>query len=117
MTTSTSTGVSTSTGMSTGAVGAAVPAAAPRGYGTVAAEPYPWPYDGALRPANTALLCIDWQTDFCGPGGYVDTMGYDLALTRAPLIPTAKVLKAARAAGFTVVHTREGHRADLADCP
>lgn len=89
----------------------------PRSYGTVAAQPYPWPYDGALRPESTALLCIDWQTDFCGPGGYVDTMGYDLALTRAPLIPTAKVLAAVREAGFTVVHTREGHRPDLADCP
>jgi len=86
-------------------------------YGTVAAEPYTWPYDGALRPAVTALICIDWQTDFCGPGGYVDTMGYDLALTRAPLIPTARVLAAARTRGFTVIHTREGHRADLADCP
>src|SRR2546425_8491590 len=81
------------------------------------ADPYPWPFDGTLDPAHTALLCIDWQTDFCGPGGYVDTMGYDLALTRAPLIPTARVLAAARAAGFTVIHTREGHRADLADYP
>jgi nicotinamidase-related amidase len=87
------------------------------GFGTVDAQPYPWPYDGTLRPERTALLCIDWQTDFCGPGGYVDAMGYDLALTRAPLVPTAKVLAAAREAGFTVVHTREGHRADLADCP
>jgi nicotinamidase-related amidase len=89
----------------------------PTTFGTVAAEPYPWPYDGALLPSRTALLCIDWQTDFCGPGGYVDSMGYDLALTRAPLIPTGRVLAAARAAGFTIVHTREGHRADLADCP
>ena len=49
----------------------------------VAAEPYRWPFDGNLRPANTALIIIDMQTDFCGIGGYVDTMGYDLALTRA----------------------------------
>ena len=85
--------------------------------GTVAAEPYAWPYDGNLDPARTALLCIDWQTDFCGPGGYVDAMGYDLNLTRAGLEPTAKVLAAVRSAGFLVVHTREGHRPDLADCP
>ncbi len=91
--------------------------AEPTTYGTVAAEPYPWPYDGVIAPATTALLCIDWQTDFCGPGGYVDTMGYDLALTRTPLAPTARVLAAARAVGMTVVHTREGHRTDLADCP
>lgn len=87
------------------------------GYGPVSAEPYTWPFDGTFTAQRTALLCIDWQADFCGQGGYVDTMGYDLALTRAGLEPTAQVLAAARARGFTVVHTREGHRPDLADCP
>ena len=53
-------------------------------YPVVSADPYSWPYDGDLRPANTALVVIDMQTDFCGVGGYVDKMGYDLALTRAP---------------------------------
>jgi biuret amidohydrolase len=86
-------------------------------YGTVDADPYPWPYDGSIDPAATALVCIDWQVDFCGPGGYVDAMGYDLKLTRAGLAPTAEVLAACRAVGMTVVHTREGHRPDLADCP
>lgn len=37
----------------------------------VPADPYPWPYNGDLRPRNTALFVIDMQIDFCGPGGYV----------------------------------------------
>jgi biuret amidohydrolase len=86
-------------------------------YGPVAAEPYVWPYDGSLDSSTTALLCIDWQTDFCGKGGYVDTMGYDLELTRVGLGPTARVQSAARALDMVVVHTREGHRPDLGDCP
>ena len=86
-------------------------------FSQIAAEPYAWPYDGAIDPAHTALVCIDWQTDFCGKGGYVDAMGYDLNLTRAGLEPTKRVLAAVRERGFTVIHTREGHRPDLSDCP
>ena len=83
----------------------------------VAADPYPWPFDGDLRPQNTALIVIDMQTDFCGIGGYVDKMGYDLSLTRAPIEPIRATLAAMRAGGFHVIHTREGHRPDLSDLP
>jgi biuret amidohydrolase len=83
----------------------------------IAADPYPWPYNGDLRPANTALVIIDMQTDFCGVGGYVDRMGYDLSLTRTPIVPVAAVLAAMRRHGFHVFRTREGHRPDLADLP
>jgi nicotinamidase-related amidase len=86
-------------------------------YGPVDADPYPWPWDGSFEPSTTALLLIDWQVDFCGTGGYVDAMGYDLKLTRTPLEPTSRVLARARQAGFLIVHTREGHRSDLVDCP
>ena len=83
----------------------------------IEADPYAWPFDGDLRPAGTALLVIDMQTDFCGPGGYVDRMGYDLSLTRAPVEPIRRTLAAVRAWGGHVLHTREGHRPDLSDLP
>lgn len=83
----------------------------------VESEPYPFPFNGDLRPENTVLLVIDMQTDFCGIGGYVDKMGYDLSLTRAPIAPIKKVLEVLRAKNFHIMHTREGHRTDLSDLP
>jgi biuret amidohydrolase len=83
----------------------------------VSAEPYDWPYTGAIDLPHTALVLIDWQYDFCGPGGYVDSMGYDIALTRAPIPAVQSMLAAWRARGAPVVHTREGHKPDLSDCP
>jgi nicotinamidase-related amidase len=83
----------------------------------VAAVPYPWPFDGDLRRENTALVVIDMQTDFCGTGGYIDLLGYDISITRGCIEPIRRLLSAFRAKGFPVFHTREGHRRDLADLP
>ena len=83
----------------------------------IQANPYAWPYNGDLKPANTALVVIDMQTDFCGVGGYVDKMGYDISLTRAPIAPLKVLMAAMRKAGYHIIHTREGHRPDLSDLP
>jgi len=83
----------------------------------IQANPYAWPYNGDLKPSNTALVVIDMQTDFCGVGGYVDKMGYDISLTRAPIAPLRKLMAAMRDQGYHIIHTREGHRPDLSDLP
>jgi nicotinamidase-related amidase len=85
--------------------------------GPVAADPYPWPFDGTVTTDRVALICIDWQVDFCGPGGYVDRMGYDVELTRAGLPGAARMQAHARSIGMQVIHTREGHSTDLSDLP
>lgn len=80
---------------------------------TVDARPYPF----AFEPSTTALVIIDMQRDFLEPGGFGETLGNDVSLL-APTIPVVgAVLAAARELGMTVVHTREGHRPDLTDCP
>jgi len=80
---------------------------------TVPADPYPFVFD----PAHAALLIIDMQRDFVEPGGFGETLGNDVSLLRAVIPPLQATLKATREAGITVVHTREGHRPDLSDCP
>jgi biuret amidohydrolase len=72
---------------------------------------------GRIPPANSALLIIDMQRDFCSPGGYADRAGLDINPLRA-IIPNVRALHtAARGAGMLTIFTREGHLPDLSDCP
>jgi nicotinamidase-related amidase len=80
---------------------------------TVAARPSPYTFD----PATTALLVIDMQRDFLEPGGFGESLGNDVSQLRRTIGPLAALLAGARAAGLTIVHTREGHLPDLTDCP
>ena len=79
----------------------------------IAARPYPYSFE----PAATALVVIDMQRDFIERGGFGEALGNDVSRLAA-IVPTVRELLAwARAHGIRVVHTREGHRPDLADCP
>ena len=75
------------------------------------------PYEFEFEPRSCALVIIDMQRDFVDPGGFGEALGNDVSLLRKAIAPTRKVLEAARARGMLVVHTREGHRADLTDLP
>jgi nicotinamidase-related amidase len=77
------------------------------------AEPYEFLFD----PRATALLVIDMQRDFVEPGGFGEALGNDVAPLQAVIEPCRRVLEAARGLGMMVIHTREGHSPDLADCP
>jgi biuret amidohydrolase len=70
-----------------------------------------------MNPDQTALLVIDMQRDFLDPGGYAATARLDVDALRRPIPAIQDLLAAARRLGMLVVHTREGHRPDLSDCP
>lgn len=77
------------------------------------AEPYDLPFD----PDRTALLIIDMQRDFLEPGGFGAMLGNDVSLLRSAIAPCKAILESARKQGMFVLHTREGHAPDMADCP
>lgn len=83
----------------------------------VPADPYDFPYDGDMRPGNTALIVVDMQNDFLHPKGYFGSMGYDVTVFQKVIPPIRNVLSAARAKGYLVIHTRQGCRPDFADLP
>ena len=80
-----------------------VPAATP--------SAFTWPAGAA------ALVMIDWQKDFCHPGGFGGSLGNDVSPLIAAIPAAARVLAAARAASMPVIHTLEAHLPDLSDCP
>lgn len=75
------------------------------------------PYNLAFEPQTTALIMIDMQRDFVEEGGFGSMLGNDVSLLRAAIEPCKAILKAAREAELMVIHTREGHRSDMTDCP
>ncbi|WP_312972060.1 cysteine hydrolase [Atlantibacter sp.] len=80
---------------------------------TLDAQPFAYSFD----PVTTALIVIDMQRDFVEPHGFGEALGNDVSLLRRAIDPCRRLLDAARRAGLFVVHTREGHRPDLSNCP
>jgi nicotinamidase-related amidase len=80
---------------------------------TINAEPFDLEFD----VATSALVFIDFQRDFVLPGGFGEKLGNDTSLLLAAVEPAETVLHRAREIGMLVIHTREGHRPDLSDCP
>lgn len=70
-----------------------------------------------MNTLHSALIIIDMQRDFLNSGGYAATAGLDIGALRKPIPSIHMLLDHARRCGMLIVHTREGHRADLSDCP
>jgi nicotinamidase-related amidase len=75
------------------------------------------PKDVRLETTESALLVIDVQKDFVCHGGYGELLGNDVELLRKVIAPIKKLLAVCRDLGVTIIHTREGHKPDLSDCP
>lgn len=75
------------------------------------------PYEFEFEPASTALIVIDMQRDFVLPGGFGELLGNDVSRLKPAIAPTKRVLETFRSKHLHILHTREGHRPDMSDCP
>jgi nicotinamidase-related amidase len=75
------------------------------------------PFEAELSAGHTALVVIDMQRDFVEPGGFGASLGNDVTCLHTAIAPIAGLLAAWRSRGWPVIHTRECHSPDLADCP
>ena len=71
----------------------------------------------AIVPERTATIIIDMQRDFLEAGGFGEALGNDVSLLRSAIDPCRALLQTVRSRQMLVIHTREGHRADLSDAP
>ncbi len=81
--------------------------------------PVPQPLTFEARPqqltidvGRSALIVVDMQNDFCGPGGWLDSLGVDIAPNRAPIKPLARLVPGLRRAGMPIIWLNWGNRPD-----
>lgn len=84
---------------------------------TVPASPYPYPLPPRDSGEKVALVIIDMQRDFVEPGGFGAALGNNVEHLQKIVPTVAKLLQTFRELRLPVIHTREGHRPDLSDCP
>ena len=84
---------------------------------TVQASPYPYPLPAKDSGNRVALVIIDMQRDFIEPGGFGAALGNKVEYLQKIVPTVAGLLKTFRELRLPVIHTREGHRPDLSDCP
>lgn len=75
------------------------------------------PYDYSFPSGKLALVVIDMQRDFIEEGGFGSMLGNDVRPLKVIVPTVARLIAGFRAAGLPVIHTREGHKSDLSDCP
>jgi nicotinamidase-related amidase len=80
---------------------------------TVAAAPFPYEF----LPDRVALVVIDMQRDFVEPGGFGESLGNDVTRLQAIIPTVGQLIALFRRENWPVIHTREGHKPDLSDCP
>src|SRR5438105_8724462 len=78
---------------------------------TIEAKPEPTTID----LARTAVVVVDMQNDFGAEGGMFHRAGIDISSIRQAIVPTARVLAAARASGVKIVYLKMEFRPDLSD--
>jgi nicotinamidase-related amidase len=75
------------------------------------------PFDFVLPDRGLGLIVIDMQRDFLEEGGFGAALGNDVSLLQAIVPAVGRTIAAFRRFGLPVIHTREGHKPDLSDCP
>lgn len=78
---------------------------------TIEARPQPV----TIYAAQTAVVVVDMQNDFCSKDGLFDRAGIKISGVQKAVAPTQKVLSAAREAGIKIVYLKMGFRPDLSD--
>jgi nicotinamidase-related amidase len=59
-----------------------------------------------ISPVRAALIVVDMQNDFVSPKGKMAEFGFEIGSVRATIQPIRRLLDAARAVAYPIIHTR-----------